>query len=176
MRDFISGYGKPMRLVLKHKTSGKISSSRNHELSALKIESMRLNELGSGAGIVSLLLPKTANEIEKLKKIASIYSVQWVIPRKSNTDRKHIRESILDDILIAQLAFLFDNAKRSKYSRNYISLVNFVNWLKAEIKRKESQAYTLIKDTAPLILEVEHGDRWWINEISRRKKRRVNDF
>ena len=167
-------YNKSIHFVLRHKKSGKISSNKNQGEIAIKLEAMRLTNKGLGGGIISALMPKSLEELTSLKKTASIYKVEEVTPRKSNTDRKALIEAIASDELIAKLSVLFGQAKGDRPSAHSTSVQAFVYWLRDQIKDNTSRSYKIIKQMAPIFLNAKFGDRWFIDAIGNRKKRRVN--
>jgi len=164
---------KDQRLVLRHKTSGKIASRKDQATKALILEAKRLNDVGDGAGITALLLPSSPQENAQIKKIEKIYAVSQVSarPGKGNkTTKNKIQTAVANDDLIAKLGVLYEDHLRGKLDPHTISAKAITRWLKKQLKDTGSKAYRTVLQSAPILLEVEYGDRWWADTFAARKK------
>jgi hypothetical protein len=165
--------------VLRHKKSRKIASRQNQRTEAMTLEAQRLNEDCNGGGIVTLLLPISPEEEVSVAKIAGIYTAERVMARpgaKSGTsDRKKLKMAIGNDELITKLVCLYSKHNGDESGPQTNSVKAFTRWLKEVLQCRGSPAYRVIHELAPVLLDVERGDRWWESAIAGRRKRRVKD-
>lgn len=167
-------------LVLKRKDSGKVASRKDQQKIALTLRAQQLTNEGKGGGIVSLLLPRSPKEKDKISKIKKIYFVQKVKPRPGKkslkVDRLLLSEAVNNDELIFKLSVEFHAFLGNSPSPHAISYKAFSRWVKVELAKKDSAAYIIVYQLAPILLEIERGDRWWSDALAMRKKRRVKDI
>jgi hypothetical protein len=167
-------------LVLRHKASGKISSSSDQGNKALIFESQRLTDIGLGGGIVSLLVPTSPQAKAEIAKIGEIYKTSRVTARPGNksgaSDKKALQAGVANDELMATLAALFQQNIADTADSCKTSAKLFVEWLTKELQNKNSSAYKTVRMLAPVMLEVKRSDRWWADTFAQRRKRRVKDI
>ncbi len=167
------------RLVLRHKGTGKIASRRDHLNKALALESQRLTDVGHGGGLTTLLLPNSPKEKTNLNKIAEIYTVCWVKPRRSSQsglgDRKQLQLALADDDFIVKLLVLFVEHTKNKPGPQGTSAKAFTRWLKTQLKKPSSAAAKVVRADYEVLHYVERGERWWADAFAQRRKRRVKE-
>ena len=167
-------------LVLKRKDSGKIASRKDQKKIAQTLKAQQLTDDGQGGGIVSLLLPKSPQEKNKISEMANIYGVFIVKPRSGKktgkVDRFELSAAVNNDELICKLALQFGTFVGKNPSPHAISAKAFSRWVKGELAKKDSAVYRITYKYAPILLEIERGHRWWADAIALRKKRRVKDM
>ena len=163
--------------MLRHKTSRKIASRPKQRTEAMTLEAQRLVGNGTGGGIASLLLPTSPEEEVSVAKIAGIYTADRVKARPgAKSDRKKLKVAMENDELFAKLDCLYSEYKGDEPGPYTKSVRAFTRWLKTGLQYPGSPAYRVILKLAPVLLEVELGDRWWASAIAGRRKRRVKDF
>jgi len=162
------------RLVLKSKKTGKIASRKDQGQKALAIEAQRLTNQGLSGGITSLLLPKSAKEKAEIEAIKEKYKVDKVITRTGEqslkSDKTSLAKALKDDDLIGKLAVLYGNYIGNSEAPHLTSAKAFSRWLKGELAHKKSNVYSIVLNKAPILLEVERGDRWWADAFAQRRK------
>ena len=162
------------RLVLKSKKTGKIASRKDQGQKALAIEAQRLTNEGLSGGITSLLLPKSAKEKAGIEAIKEKYKVDKVITRRGEqslkSDKTSLAKALKDDDLIGKLAVLYGNYIGNSEAPHLTSAKAFSRWLKGELAHKKSNVYSIVLNKAPILLEVERGDRWWADAFAQRRK------
>lgn len=162
------------RLVLKSKKTGKIASRKDQGQKALAIEAQRLTNEGLSGGITSLLLPKSAKEKAEIEAIKEKYKVDKVITRTGEqslkSDKTSLAKALKDDDLIGKLAVLYGNYIGNSEAPHLTSAKAFSRWLKDELAHKKSNVYSIVLNKAPILLEVERGDRWWADAFAQRRK------
>ena len=162
------------RLVLKSKKTGKIASRKDQGQKALAIEAQRLTNQGLSGGITSLLLPKSAKEKAEIEAIKEKYKVDKVITRMGEqslkSDKTSLAKALKDDDLIGKLAVLYGNYIGNSEAPHLTSAKAFSRWLKGELAHKKSNVYSIVLNKAPILLEVERGDRWWADAFAQRRK------
>lgn len=162
------------RLVLKSKKTGKIASRKDQGQKALAIEAQRLTNEGLSGGITSLLLPKSAKEKAGIEAIKEKYKVDKVITRTGEqslkSDKTSLAKALKDDDLIGKLAVLYGNYIGNSEAPHLTSAKAFSRWLKGELAHKKSNVYSIVLNKAPILLEVERGDRWWADAFAQRRK------
>lgn len=161
-------------LVLKNKQSGKIASRKDRSAMALRLAARHLTEAGKGGGIVSLLLSKTEQEFAKLAAVACKNELSQVTPRRGKphrlTERQAVRMAINNDALIVQLAEAYFADIGAQSGPHATSAKAFISWIKKQLADPESRGYKVVLKLAPVLLEVERGDRWWADAIAGRRK------
>ena len=166
-----------IRLVLRHRVSGKIASRKDQGSKALILEAQRFTNKGLGGGIASLLVPSTTKEKNDLAKIRAIYKVSRVKTRpgkKSGTsDRKALSKFFSNDDLICKLVVEFAGFFQNKRYPHARSIKAFTVWLERELTKTKSRVFELVSERAPVLLEVKRSERWWADAFAQRKKRRV---
>ena len=162
------------RLVLKHKTSRKISSRRDQGKLALKLEAHRLNDTGLGGGIVSSLLPATRRGRTEIAALGKIYDAVRVIVRpvgrKKMTDRQATRAALEDNALVVQLAEAYRVSLGKVPGAHTISAKAFFRWLYRQLQDRKSPASIAVRQRAPVLLDRHFGDRWLADALARRRK------
>ena len=162
------------RLVLKSKKTGKIASRKDQGQKALAIEAQRLTNEGLSGGITSLLLPKSAKEKAEIEALKEKYKVDKVITRRGEqslkSDKTSLAKALKDDDLIGKLAVLYGNYIGNSEAPHLTSAKAFSRWLKGELAHKKSNVYSIVLNKAPILLEVERGDRWWADAFAQRRK------
>lgn len=162
------------RLVLKSKKTGKIASRKDQGQKALAIEAQRLTNEGLSGGITSLLLPKSAKQKAEIEAIKEKYKVDKVITRTGEqslkSDKTSLAKALKDDDLIGKLAVLYGNYIGNSEAPHLTSAKAFSRWLKGELAHKKSNVYSIVLNKAPILLEVERGDRWWADAFAQRRK------
>jgi hypothetical protein len=68
------------------------------------------------------------------------------------------------------LAVLYDKSIENSQAPNLTSAKAITRWLKRELIRKNSAAYSVVLHKAPILLDVERSDRWWADAFAQRKK------
>ena len=167
-------------LVLKRKDNGKVASRKDQQKIALTLKAQQLTNKGNGGGIVSLLLPNTQQEKNKISEIAKIYDVASVKPRSGKktgkVDRLELSAAVNNDELVSKLAARFGTFVGKNPSPHATSVKAFSRWLKGEIAKKDGVVYRIVYKHAPIFFELERGMRWWEDAFAFRKKRRVKDI
>jgi len=162
------------RLVLRNKSTGKIASRKDQGQKALVIEAQRLTKQGLSAGITSLLLPQTPKEIAEIGAIAAIYDIDKVKTRRGEqsvkSDKATLIKALKNDDLIGNLAVLYGEFIGDSKAPHLTSAKAFSVWLKGQLAHKNSAAYTVVLEKAPLFLNVERSDRWWADALAQRRK------
>ena len=162
------------RLVLRSKSTGKIASRKDQDVKALALEAQRLTKEGLGGGIASLLVPKSPKEKAQIAAIDKIYQASRVKTRQfeknGKSNKAALAEALKDDDLIVRLAVLYDKSIENSQAPNLTSAKAFTRWLKRELVRKNSAAYSVVLHKAPIFLDVERSDRWWADAFAQRKK------
>jgi hypothetical protein len=159
------------RLVLKSKKTGKIASRKDQGQKALTIKAQQLFNQGFSGGITDSLLPQSLEEQAEIQAINDLYQIDKVKTRRGRqsrqSDKARLAKALQNDCLIIKLLEM--------YFKHITSVKAFIRWLKGEITRKNSAAFTLISIEEPILLNVERGYRWWADAFAQRKKRRVKD-
>ena len=167
-------------LVLKRKDSGKIASRKDQKKIALTLKAQQLTDDGQGGGIVSLLLPNSPQEKNKISEMANIYDVASVKPRSGKktgkVDRLELSAAVNNDELICKLAVQFGTFVEKNPSPHAISAKAFSRWLKGELAKKDSVVYRIVYKHAPILLELERGDRWWEDALALRKNAELRTY
>ena len=157
--------------MLRHKTSRKIASRPKQRTEAMTLEAQRLDDNDIGGGIASLLLPTSPEEEVSVAKIAGIYTADRVKARPgAKSDRKKLKAAMENDELFAKLVCLYSEHNGDESGPQTNSVKAFTRWLKAVLQCRGSPAYPVILKLAPVLLEVERGDRWWESAMSKRRK------
>lgn len=157
--------------MLRHKTSRKIASRPKQRTEAMTLEAQRLDDNGIGGGIASLLLPTSADDAVSVARIARIYTAERVKARPgAKSDRKKLKAAMENDELFAKLDCLYSEHNGDESGPQTNSVKAFTRWLKAVLQCRGSPAYPVILKLAPVLLEVERGDRWWETAMSKRRK------
>lgn len=169
---------KNQHLVLKRKTNGKIASRKDQSQKAVQLKAVQLTESGTGGGITSLLLPKSAKEKAKIDVIGEIYEVLPVVVRtgkKANkrgtkTVRQELNSAIENDELMARLAVLYEKQLGHNFGTRRTSGKDISGWIRGELIKRDSPAYRAVQSLASILLEVDRKDRWWADAFARRRK------
>lgn len=161
-------------LVLKHLKTGKVASRPDQLQRAIELEAVQLTESGAGGGIVTLLLPKSAEAFAKIDGIREVYEVVRVKSRTGKPDeqtvRQMVRAGVQNDALMVTLCALFAAQVGDTPGPQATSIKAFTHWLNIQLKNKKSRAYNTMAKMAPELLADQRSDRWWADAIARRKK------
>jgi hypothetical protein len=142
----------------------------------MTLEAQRLDDNGIGGGIAALLLPTSPDDAVSVARIAGIYTAERVKARPgAKSDRKKLKAAMENDELFAKLDCLYSEYIGDEPGPYTKSVKAFTRWLKAGLQYRGSPSYRVILNLAPVLLEVELGDRWWTSAIAGRRKRRVKD-
>jgi hypothetical protein len=167
------------RLVLKSKKTGKIASRKDQGQKALTIKAQQLFNQGFSGGITDSLLPQSLEEQAEIQAINDLYQIDKVKTRRGRqsrqSDKARLAKALQNDCLIIKLLEMYFKHIGRKRAPHITSVKAFIRWLKGEITRKNSAAFTLISIEEPILLNVERGYRWWADAFAQRKKRRVKD-
>jgi hypothetical protein len=121
------------------------------------------------SGIIDGLLPRSAREKRVLKGLVSRgYKVKKV--KKRITFRKDVRDAVLNDVMIAQLAVRYESARG--HSRRAMSAViqDFSNWVCEKLSDpKSNQIKQIVGAAHPELLNMTRPD-WWKKQLNQRVK------
>jgi len=150
---------------------GKRAGLRDQYKIALQLVAIELTKRGLGDGIINGLLPKSAREKRVLNSLVSRgYKVKEVIKRHSF--RKDLREAIMDDVFIAQLAARYERDRGM--SRRAMSAVNkdFSNWVCGKLLDPNfNEIKVIVEKVHPELLNMTRAD-WWKKQLNHRLKRK----
>ena len=159
---------KPEHLVLIG-PGGKQAGLQNQRMIACKLQAIRLNSIGKGGGITSLLLPKNKLESEKLRQyIDRGYTVKKISVRTNR--RQAVRDAVKSDELIVALAEMFLAEKGSSPRVMAAPVREFSNWICANLKDQNLNRVRNIVAKANRELGQRTEPDWWRKQIANRKK------
>ncbi|MCE2831311.1 MAG: hypothetical protein LW709_04460 [Oxalobacteraceae bacterium] len=151
--------------------SGKQAGRKDQHKIALQLVAIELTKNGEGGGIIDGLLPRSAREKRVLKGLVSRgYKVKKV--KKRITFRKDVRDAVLNDVLVAQLAVRYELVRG--YSRRAMSAVNqdFSNWICGQLTDpKPNEIRGIVGAVHPELLNMTRPD-WWKKQLNQRVKRK----
>jgi hypothetical protein len=167
-------------LVLKQKRANAqgrrpIRSGENQGRRALVLAAANLTKQRRGGGIVQLLQPNDQAEADRLAKDAVLYEATAVKPRdgtgrRGSPLREELRQPFADDAFVVRLAELFLATLSPKADPSRLALTQFVRWIRSQLGDKNSAAYAHVAISAPALLDRERGTRWWLDQLSCRRK------
>lgn len=166
------------RLTLKNKKSGKQISSVHHLEISIGVATQQAREKGCGGGVVSLITYPTGETKREIEEKSRNYEAVLVEARGGGgvkvAERSRVRSALESDELIVQLAEKFRLHIDKKYSStrqpHALSVEQFVRWVNAERQQTGSGVFQIMKRLAPDLLDVDRGDRWWADQITKRRK------
>jgi hypothetical protein len=137
---------------------------------ALQFEAIKKTKAGFGGGIIDLLVPRTNKE---WKTLAGLYSkgyfVKEVIARPSI--RSKVRDAVIDDTLMAQLANLFHDEKHNSPRAMSAPVREFSFWISKKIGERDPMVVQLLSRAQPE-LPNRMGTDWWRVQIRLRRKKK----
>lgn len=149
--------------------TGKQAGRKDQHKIALQLVAIELTKKGEGGGIIDGLLPRSAREKRVLKGLVSRgYKVKKV--KKRITFRKDVRDAVLNDVIIAQLAVRYESARG--HSRRAMSAViqDFSNWVCEKLSDpKSNQIKQIVGAAHPELLNMTRPD-WWKKQLNQRVK------
>jgi hypothetical protein len=149
--------------------TGKQAGRKDQHQIALQLVAIELTKKGEGGGIIDGLLPRSAREKRVLKGLVSRgYKVKKV--KKRITFRKDVRDAVLNDVMIAQLAVRYESARG--HSRRAMSAViqDFSNWVCEKLSDpKSNQIKQIVGAAHPELLNMTRPD-WWKKQLNQRVK------
>lgn len=149
--------------------TGKQAGRKDQHKIALQLMAIELTKKGEGGGIIDGLLPRLAREKRVLKGLVSRgYKVKKVTKRI--TFRKDVRDAVLNDVMIAQLAVRYESARG--HSRRAMSAVNqdFSKWVCEKLSDpKSNQIKQIVGAVHPELLNMTRPD-WWKKQLNHRVK------
>ena len=149
--------------------TGKQAGRKDQHKIALQLVAIELTKKGEGGGIIDGLLPRSAREKRVLKGLVSRgYKVKKV--KKRITFRKDVRDAVLNDVMIAQLAVRYESARG--HSRRAMSAViqDFSNWVCEKLSDpKSNQIKQIVGAAHPELLNMTRPD-WWKKQLNQRVK------
>jgi len=149
--------------------TGKQAGRKDQHKIALQLVAIELTKKGEGGGIIDGLLPRSAREKRVLKGLVSRgYKVKKV--QKRITFRKDVRDTVLNDVMIAQLAVRYESARG--HSRRAMSAViqDFSNWVCEKLSNpKSNQIKQIVGAVHPELLNMTRPD-WWKKQLNQRVK------
>lgn len=166
------------RLTLRNRKSGKqISSVPRLEIS-IGVATQQARDTGFGGGVVSLMAYPTGETKREIEEKSRNYEAVLVEARSEGgvklAERAQVRCALESDELIVKLAEAFrlhtEKKHPSTMQPHALSVEQFVRWVKAERQRTGSDVFRIMKRLAPELLEVDRGDRWWADQITKRRK------
>lgn len=149
---------------------GRQAGRKDQHLVALKIVALQLSASGEGGGIADLLTPKSTKELNGLKRLIDLgYSVKQVKPRSNLA--KDVREAVMSDKLIAQLAVRFELDKAEQIKHMQAVSRSFSEWICKNLTAAgQNDIKILIRNTHPE-LENRIKPGWWQDQIGERVKK-----
>lgn len=159
--------GEPKHLVLIG-PNGKQAGRKDQARIAHQILCVELNSTGRGGGITKLLLPRSALEHKKLKKLQLRgYTVKKVAIRKHQ--RTNIRDAVTDSLLV-DLAEKFLSEKSSSPRAMSAIVREFSNWISNKLKDHQvTEVRSVVAMAHPDLVDRISAD-WWRKRIAQRKK------
>lgn len=149
---------------------GKQAGHKNRHNIASQIAAIYLSASGSGGGIIEALLPKTEKELEYLEKLIDRgYTIKKVTPRNNYT--QEVRDAVMSDTLIAQLAVRFEREKGNNREAMHAVNRSFSEWVCEKLSAKEqNDVKTLIEKAHPELANRTSPD-WWKKQLNQRVKK-----
>ena len=148
---------------------GKQAGRKDQHKIALQLAAVELTKKGLGGGIISGLLPRSAREKRVLKGLVRRgYKVKEVTKR--STFRGDVRDAVLNDVMVAQLAVRYELARG--HSRRAMSAVNqdFSKWVCEKLSEPNPNEIKRIVGAAnPELLNMTRPD-WWKKQLTQRVK------
>jgi hypothetical protein len=128
-----------------------------------------------GGGVAQLLQPNDQTEADRLAKDAALYEATAVKPRDGTGRRgcplrEELRRPFADDAFVMRLAELFLATLGPKADPSRLASTQFVRWIRSQLRDKNSAAYAHVAISAPALLDRERGTRWWLDQLSCRRK------
>ncbi len=168
---------RSFHFVLINNTSGNHASRPDRTRLAMLLRANELQRMGQAGGIVDILTEQAAKESQTLVDIIGKYRIEQVFARNGRNGhlpaRLTARRAVLDDEIVCKLAVLFEAHGEPPFSPHCRSAKAFIGWLQAQMADRLSMTYAILTRSAPDLLAAPRGDRWWSDQISQRRKRRV---
>jgi hypothetical protein len=148
---------------------GKRAGHKNQSMIALQLYAMDINPSGTESGISSLLLPRTAHESSRLKKLGNRgYSIKKVVKRPN------IRHQVRDAVSASLLVTLAENYLSEKgASQRALSafIRELTDWITNKLKEhKPNKVQSIVANAHPELVHRTSSD-WWKKQIAHRKKK-----
>lgn len=149
--------------------TGKQAGRKDQHKIALQLVAIELTKKGEGGGIIDGLLPRSAREKRVLKGLVSRgYKVKKV--KKRITFRKDVRDAVLNDVMIAQLAVRYESARGHSRRAMSAAIQDFSNWVCEKLSDpKSNQIKQIVGAAHPELLNMTRPD-WWKKQLNQRVK------
>lgn len=146
---------------------GKQPGLKGRHKIALQFAALFLSATGRGGGIINALLPKTIKELDYLEELIDRgYTIKRVKPRTNLS--QEVREAVMSDKLIAQLAVRFEREMGSNRRAMHAVNRSFSEWVCGKLSAKEkNDVKTLIENAHPELANRTSED-WWKKQLNQR--------
>jgi hypothetical protein len=138
---------------------GKQAGRRDQKSLAIRLAAIEMTALGKGAGLASLLIPKTNSDFKKfLDLVAKGYWFKTV--KRRTTIRRSVRFAAQSDKLLMPLIERFQADQGHKRRTRSAPMRSFAEWLCKKLLERDHEIIRLLRSVHPELPERTKVD-WW---------------